>query len=41
MWSVHDAMGRDYQDRAAVCAYYAHYDRPAVLAALGQARALP
>ena len=35
LWSVYDAMGRDYQQHAADSAYNAHYDRPAVLAALG------
>jgi SAM-dependent methyltransferase len=33
-------MGRDYQERAAESAYNAHYDRPAVLAALGPVRGL-
>jgi SAM-dependent methyltransferase len=33
-------MGRDYQQRAADSPYNAHYDRPAVLAALGPVRGL-
>jgi SAM-dependent methyltransferase len=40
LWSAYDAMGRDYQERAADSAYNAHYDRPAVLAALGTVRSL-
>ena len=40
LWSAYDAMGRDYQERAAESAYNAHYDRPAVLAALGPVRGL-
>jgi SAM-dependent methyltransferase len=40
LWSAYDAMGRDYQERAADSAYNAHYDRPAVLAALGMVRGL-
>jgi SAM-dependent methyltransferase len=40
LWSAYNAMGRDYQDRAADSAYNAHYDRPAVLAALGPVRGL-
>jgi len=40
LWSAYDAMGRDYQDRAADSAYNAHYDRPAVLTALGPVRGL-
>ena len=40
LWSAYDAMGRDYQDRAADSAYNAHYDRPAVLTALGAIRGL-
>lgn len=40
LWSAYDAMGRHYQERAAESAYNAHYDRPAVLAALGAVRGL-
>lgn len=40
LWSAYDAMGGDYQQRAADSAYNAHYDRPAVLAALGPVRGL-
>ena len=40
LWSAYDAMGRDYQQRAADSAYNAHYDRPAVMAALGPVRGL-
>ena len=40
LWSAYDAMGRDYQERAADSAYNAHYDRPAVLAALGPVRGM-
>jgi SAM-dependent methyltransferase len=35
LWSAYDAMGDDYQRHAADSAYNAHYDRPAVIAALG------
>ncbi len=35
MWAAYDAMGGEYQRHAADSAYNAHYDRPAVLAALG------
>jgi SAM-dependent methyltransferase len=35
LWSAYDAMGTVYQQHAADSAYNAHYDRPAVLAALG------
>lgn len=35
MWSAYDAMGHGYQQHAADSAYNAHYDRPAVLAAVG------
>jgi SAM-dependent methyltransferase len=38
LWSAYDAMGRDYQQHAADSPYNAHYDRPAVLAALGPVR---
>jgi SAM-dependent methyltransferase len=38
LWSAYDAMGREYQQRAADSPYNAHYDRPAVLAALGPVR---
>lgn len=40
MWSAYDAMGRGFLDRALDGAYNAHYDRPAVLAALGPVRGL-
>jgi SAM-dependent methyltransferase len=40
LWSAYDAMGSDYLQRAADSAYNAHYDRPAVLAALGPVRGL-
>lgn len=40
LWSAYDAMGRDYEQRAADGAYNAHYDRPAVLASLGPVRGL-
>ena len=40
MWAAYDTMGRDYQQHAADGAYNAHYDRPAVLAALGPIRGL-
>jgi SAM-dependent methyltransferase len=35
LWSAYDAMGSDYLRHAADSSYNAHYDRPAVLAALG------
>ena len=35
LWSAYDEMGGDYESHAAGSAYNAHYDRPAVLAALG------
>jgi SAM-dependent methyltransferase len=35
LWSVYDEMGSDYERHAAGSASNAHYDRPAVLAALG------
>ena len=35
LWSAYDEMGLAYQSHAADSAYNAHYDRPAVLAALG------
>jgi SAM-dependent methyltransferase len=35
LWSAYDEMGPAYQRHAADSAYNAHYDRPAVLAALG------
>jgi len=35
LWSVYDEMGPAFQEHAADSAYNAHYDRPAVLAALG------
>ena len=38
MWFAYDAMGHDYQQHAADSAYNAHYDRPAVLGALGSVR---
>jgi SAM-dependent methyltransferase len=38
LWSPYDAMGHDYQQHAADSAYNAHYDRPAVLGALGPVR---
>ncbi len=40
LWLAYDAMGRNYQRHAADSAYNAHYDRPAVLAALGPVRGL-
>jgi SAM-dependent methyltransferase len=40
MWAAYDTMGGDYQQHAADSAYNAHYDRPAVLAALGPVRGL-
>ena len=35
LWSAYDQMGSTYQRHAEDSAYNAHYDRPAVLAALG------
>lgn len=35
LWAVYDTMGVSFQQHAADSAYNAHYDRPAVLAALG------
>ncbi len=35
LWRPYDAMGTVYEDHASHSAYNAHYDRPAVLAALG------
>ena len=35
LWDAYDAMGLGFQQHAADSAYNAHYDRPAVLAALG------
>jgi SAM-dependent methyltransferase len=35
LWSAYDQMGSGFQRHAADSAYNAHYDRPAVLAALG------
>jgi SAM-dependent methyltransferase len=35
LWSPYDEMGCDYEGHAEGSAYNAHYDRPAVLAALG------
>lgn len=35
LWSAYDEMGYRYERHAASSAYNAHYDRPAVLAALG------
>jgi SAM-dependent methyltransferase len=40
MWSAYDAMGSAYEQHAADSSYNAHYDRPAVLEALGQVRGL-
>jgi SAM-dependent methyltransferase len=40
LWSAYDAMGHEYQQRATDSPYNAHYDRPAVLAALGPVRGL-
>lgn len=40
LWSAYDVMGRDYQQHATDSPYNAHYDRPAVLAALGPVRGL-
>jgi hypothetical protein len=35
LWDAYDKMGRSFQQHAADSAANAHYDRPAVLAALG------
>ena len=35
LWDVYDKMGVSFRQHAAGSAYNAHYDRPAVLAALG------
>jgi len=35
LWDAYDSMGLSFQQHAADSAYNAHYDRPAVLAALG------
>jgi 2-polyprenyl-3-methyl-5-hydroxy-6-metoxy-1,4-benzoquinol methylase len=35
LWDAYDRMGRSFQEYAAGSAYNAHYDRPAVLKALG------
>src|SRR5215471_12749551 len=35
LWGAYDKMGRSFQQHAADSAFNAHYDRPAVLAALG------
>ena len=35
LWAAYDRMGPSFQQHAADSAYNAHYDRPAVLAALG------
>jgi SAM-dependent methyltransferase len=35
LWAAYDRMGLSFQQHAADSAYNAHYDRPAVLAALG------
>jgi hypothetical protein len=35
LWGADDRMGLSFQEHAADSAYHAHYDRPAVLAALG------
>jgi SAM-dependent methyltransferase len=40
LWSAYDAIGGDYQQHATDSAYNAHYDRPAVLAALGPVHGL-
>jgi hypothetical protein len=34
LWDAYDKMGLSFQQHAADSAYNAHYDRPAVLAAL-------
>jgi hypothetical protein len=35
LWAAYDRMGLSFQEHAADSAFNAHYDRPAVLAALG------
>ncbi|WP_169914653.1 class I SAM-dependent methyltransferase [Rhodococcoides yunnanense] len=40
LWAVYDAMGASFVDHAADGAYNAHYDRPAVLAAIGAVEGL-
>jgi ubiquinone/menaquinone biosynthesis C-methylase UbiE len=40
LWSAYDEMGADFQRHAADSAYNAHYDRPAVLEALGSVSGL-
>ena len=40
MWSAYDEMGPAFEQHAADSAYNAHYDRPAVLAALGEVRGM-
>ena len=35
LWAAYDRMGLSFQEHAADGAFNAHYDRPAVLAALG------
>jgi SAM-dependent methyltransferase len=35
LWDAYDRMGLSFQEHAADSAYNAHYDRPAVLTALG------
>ena len=38
LWDAYDQMGLSFQQHAEDSAYNAHYDRPAVLAALGPVR---
>lgn len=38
LWSPYDDMGEDFEQHAVDSAYNAHYDRPAVLAAVGEVR---
>ncbi len=40
LWSAYDQMGRSYEQQAEKSSYNAHYDRPAVLAALGSVSGL-
>ena len=40
LWSAYDRMGSAFVEHAADSAYNAHYDRPAVLTALGPVRGL-
>ena len=40
LWDAYDRMGLSFEQHAADSAYNAHYDRPAVLAALGPVRGL-